>query len=109
MSAIDNWGDMHRHGDNTRVNPQAEQTLVSLLTFFFMMIFIVQIKLCIYNMICGLFGSHLMERERETQMTQMTQVVSSSSSALTVNEEIILERVLRTHRGHKIGVGYTLS
>ena len=34
MSAIDNWGDMHWHWD-TWVNPQAKQTFVSLLFFFF--------------------------------------------------------------------------
>ena len=34
MSAIDNWGNMHRHGE-TRVNPQAEQTFVNLLSIFF--------------------------------------------------------------------------
>ena len=38
-----------------------------------------------------------------------TSVASSSSSAPTVNEEIILEQVLGTCRGHKIGVGRTLS
>ena len=50
-----------------------------------------------------------MEGERETQLTQMTNVASSSSSALAINEEIILEHVLSTRRGHKTGVGHTLS
>ena len=50
-----------------------------------------------------------MEGERETQLTQMTHVASSSSSAPAVNEEIILEQVLGTRRGHKTGVGHTLS
>ena len=50
-----------------------------------------------------------MEREWETQLTQMTHVASSSSSALAINEEIILEQVLVTCRGHKTGVGRTLS
>ena len=50
-----------------------------------------------------------MEGERETQLTQMTHVASSSSSAPAVNEEIILEQVLGTRRGHKTGVGRTLS
>ena len=50
-----------------------------------------------------------MEGERETQLTQMTNVVSSFSSAPTVNEEIILEQILGTRRGHKTRVGRTLS
>ena len=50
-----------------------------------------------------------MEGERETQLTQMTNVVSSSLSAPAVNEEIILEQVLGTRRWHKTGVGCTLS
>ena len=33
----------------------------------------------------------------------------SSSSAPAVNEEIILEQVLSTRRGHKTGIGHTLS
>ena len=50
-----------------------------------------------------------MEGERETQLTQMTNVASSSSSALAIDEEIILKQVLSTRRGHKTGVGRTLS
>ena len=50
-----------------------------------------------------------MEGEMETQLTQMKNVASSSSSAPTVNEEIILEQVLSTRQGHKTGVGRTLS
>ena len=50
-----------------------------------------------------------MEGDRETQLTRMTHVASSSSSAPAVNEEIILEQVLGTCRGHKTGVGRTLS
>ena len=49
-----------------------------------------------------------MEGERETQLTQITNVDSSSSSALAVNEEIILEQVLSTRQGHKTEVGHTL-
>ena len=52
---------------------------------------------------------HRMEGEKETQLTQMTNVASSSSSALAVNEEIILKQVIGTRRGHKTGVGRTLS
>ena len=54
MSVIDNWGDIHRHSD-TWVNPQTEQTFVSLLIFFYYVYFIVQIKLCIYNIFFCLF------------------------------------------------------
>ena len=50
-----------------------------------------------------------MERERETQLTQMTHVASSSSSASVINEEIIIEQVLGTRQGHKTGAGRTLS
>ena len=50
-----------------------------------------------------------MEGKRETQLTQMTNVASSFSSAPAVNEEIILEQVLNTRRGHKTEVGCTLS
>ena len=50
-----------------------------------------------------------MEGERETQLTQMTHVASSSSSAPVINEKIILEQILRTRRGHKTGAGRTLS
>ena len=50
-----------------------------------------------------------MEGERETQLTQMMNVASSSSSALAVNEEVILEQVLGKRRGHKTGVGDTKS
>ena len=39
----------------------------------------------------------------------MTQSTSNSSSAPTVNMEGILEQVLGTRRGHKTGVGHTLS
>ena len=37
MSAINNWGDMHQHGD-TWVKPQAEQTFLSLLKFIYFLI-----------------------------------------------------------------------
>ena len=50
-----------------------------------------------------------MEGERETQLTQMMNVTSSSSLAPAVNQEIILEQVLDTRRVHKTGVGRTLS
>ena len=49
-----------------------------------------------------------MEGEREAQLTQMTNVASSSSSAPIVNEEIIPEQVLGTHWGHKTGMGRIL-
>ena len=39
----------------------------------------------------------------------MMQAASSSSSAPTVNEEVILEQVLGTRRGHKTRVGRMLS
>ena len=39
----------------------------------------------------------------------MTNVTSNSSSAPAVNEEIILEQVLGTRRGHKTGVAHILS
>ena len=38
----------------------------------------------------------------------MTQSASSLSSAPVVNDEVILEQVLDTHRGHKTGVDRTL-
>ena len=47
--------------------------------------------------------------ERKTQLTQMTNVASDSLSAPAVNEEIVLKQVLSTRRGHKTGVGRTLS
>ena len=50
-----------------------------------------------------------MEGERENQLTQMTNVASSSLSAPAVNEEIILEHVLSTRQEHKTRVGRTLS
>ena len=46
-----------------------------------------------------------MEGERE----KMTNIVSSSLSAPAVNEDIILKLILGTRRGHKTGVGRTLS
>ena len=50
-----------------------------------------------------------MEGERETEMTQMIQSTSSSSSAPAVRKKGILEQVLGTRQGHKTGVGHTLS
>ena len=50
-----------------------------------------------------------MEGERETQLTQMTNVAFSSSLVPAVNEEIILKQVLDTRRGHKTRVGHILS
>ena len=47
-----------------------------------------------------------MEEEKETQITKCA---SSSLSASTVNEEVILEQVFGTRREHKTGVGRTLS
>ena len=42
-------------------------------------------------------------------MTRMMQFASNSSSVPMVNEEVILEQVFSTRRGHKTGVGHTVA
>ena len=50
-----------------------------------------------------------MKGEKETQLIQMMNVVSSFSSAPAVNMEIILEQGLGTRQEQKTRVGCTLS